>query len=381
MLKPTKEPEEQSPQASSRSVPRKVPSGRAFNDDRLGTNPGGKLYIGFLAGLSRSSDYLPSNEEVKESRFPTDKDLETLFPKYLGNQGVVRRLLKTVQREEMTKVFNGKLAKHYTPQTEGFPLREDALRYYLKNYLVGFDVMGDELHHPLTPLTHNLAIAVVKRMRKLGQRRFGMRIHALENVSSNLDERKQHIWLLMKTVEKLCEKKVPVRIGHGAHLFWEECDDQAIQDLQCRFRKLLKDKEIAVEINITSNYVLLPNTAGAINNVFLMVKKMLDDKLIVIPGTDNDGIWPLSGCLEHKRHSNIAQELCTMLMHPVTAASLAEIDPRTNKSQLMSMIENGHKNTFWSNAGKMSIMPLTGDNGNERWSARANARCSVMSAL
>ena len=215
------------------------------------------------------------------------------------------------------------------------PTISDPIVYsFWKDYVVGYDLVGDEYGAPFVPFVSNSFLDNVQIFAKDAKKNgyFGFRIHGGENlfiprnlqdcdkeiinrsmedsddevIVNNLKEyilsdsnsRKRfafHIGLLLNALSKLSQLKYPTRIGHGV-VFGHE-------DLNCY--EFLSKLDIPLELNLTSNQVLLYQ-----GRYIKFVKKLVDDNYSILLSTDDDGIWSTPKCVKHHHHILVAAEYC-----------------------------------------------------------------------
>jgi hypothetical protein len=197
----------------------------------------------------------------------------------------------------------------------------------LKGWIVGLDLMGDELGYPYIPFVTNAFIQFIK------DEKLGVRIHGGENVLYTSPKHKAfrgfavHMWILTEGIKYLQDniKGLQLRIGHG--VAYSTILDNKIQ-LESNFRwsmLLLKDinsqkeclKPYPFELNLTSNHYLLHNGDLARTSVDChALPSLIENHMKVILSTDNDGIWPLDRCqFAHTQHLGLAAEFCKAISH------------------------------------------------------------------
>ena len=101
--------------------------------------------------------------------------------------------------------------------------------------------------------------------------------------------------------------------------------------------KVLKTLRIAIEVNLTSNNVLVLDT-------FTKEEFRSDDALVrmkglgvpLVLGTDDDGICPIYECKTHGRHISVAREYCLAI----------ETSQLKTQSEIETLIANGINRAF-----------------------------------
>jgi len=88
--------------------------------------------------------------------------------------------------------------------------------------------------------------------------------------------------------------------------------------VSCNFLKMrmfFKKHGIPLEMNMTSNDTLLTQVScsNGTNKVGETLRYMLKEKLKVVIGTDDDGVWPIHKCRHHYQHISVANEFCTAI--------------------------------------------------------------------
>lgn len=218
--------------------------------------------------------------------------------------------------------------------------------------------MGDEIARPFSPLSHSIVTDIVKTMQLRGMSGFGVRLHAMESLpystqcapelkegTSTLvdiartltaDPQFLHALVTYQVVRRTFDLLPPpppslsvtskrFRIGHGTHLVLDttRCSTALACVLE-QFRKFVKEENIVLEVNVTSNHVLLCGTgldaSEQINDVYSMVYRMLELDLPIIFCTDNDGIWPIAACIEHEYHRSVAHQFCVCMMNETSSS-------------------------------------------------------------
>ncbi|KAJ3308243.1 hypothetical protein HDV04_001512 [Boothiomyces sp. JEL0838] len=215
------------------------------------------------------------------------------------------------------------------------PSRSESIVYsFWKDYVVGYDLVGDEYGVPFVPFVSNTFLQKVQDFAKDAKQNgsFGFRIHGGENLfipRKLQDEDKEiinqsmkdfednlmmnnlekytlsgnnsskrfalHIALLLNALSKLSKLQYPTRIGHGVAFGHE--------DLDCF--DFLSKRDIPLELNLTSNQVLLYQ-----GRYIEFVKRLLVENYSVLLSTDDDGIWSTPKCGTHHHHILVAAEYC-----------------------------------------------------------------------
>lgn len=238
--------------------------------------------------------------------------------------------------------------------------RRMANNEYFNKMVVGFDWFGDEFGNPFCAFSHTTFVDLVILCSEKNEK-FGVRLHAGEGLirPSSLDAFDSpaaiaftlHLYVLMESVykyfenynklkaDKLKADNGPnVRIGHGvAFLYGLENTDasQLSRDVH-HFRDFLKSKNVVCELNPTSNHMLLPDTFSSDHSGNRRtLRTFLNAKLPVILCTDDDGIWALNKCVEHRRHISVAHEYCSAVQND-----------GLRRGEIEKMLDLGHQQRF-----------------------------------
>lgn len=235
--------------------------------------------------------------------------------------------------------------------------------------LVGLDWVGDEMGHPFCVFSHDAFISLVVKWKKLNPK-FGLRFHAGEGPirPSSRDPPDStvrlafylHMYILVESIRlchakltkaiqddtEICDKgiKANIRIGHGvAFLFG--CNDPAdnanvvpLVPYLKEFRTFLKENDIVCELNPTSNHMLLSSTFSSNENPKneRTLRMFLRERVPVVLGTDDDGIWAIHKCRRHHHHVSVAAEFCQAI----------ECGDIQTSEELQSLIQWGRKSAF-----------------------------------
>ncbi|KAJ3268502.1 hypothetical protein HDV01_002705 [Terramyces sp. JEL0728] len=225
---------------------------------------------------------------------------------------------------------------------------EPIIYSFWKDYVVGYDLVGDEYGAPFVPFVSNSFLESVQIFAKDAKMNgsFGFRIHGGENLfiprklqdgdkkiinrskkkpndkliidnlkaylqpDSNSSKRfALHIALLLNALSKLSEYKYPTRIGHGVAFGHE--------DLNCY--DFLSNRDIPLELNLTSNQVLLYQ-----GRYITFVKNLVDNNCSILLSTDDDGIWSTPKCVKHHHHILVAAEYCKAIELGLITKNLTE---------------------------------------------------------
>ena len=168
---------------------------------------------------------------------------------------------------------------------------------------------------------------------------FGIRIHGGEGLVSptSLDDDTQrayrrHVGILFRSIQRVTEHRkerqiqsrkeqmgCQMRIGHGVALASSQLDDGST-NYPCSAERLayLHKNGIPIEINVTSNHQLLPNTGST---SLTKTKHIARDVLRsahrghagpqLIFCTDDEGVFDGGRCAcANNRHGSVARELC-----------------------------------------------------------------------
>eukprot|EP00041_Stephanoeca_diplocostata_P037403 m.1416275 g.1416275 ORF g.1416275 m.1416275 type:complete len:869 (+) comp25029_c0_seq123:163-2769(+) len=305
----------------------------------------------------------------------SDKRTEKLFNYFYDSEdGRLVKLLETISKEKCETPFEYLKKPRKNVARDG----EATLSIFLHNYLVGLDVMGDEIAQPFSPLSHSMVTTIVKTMWSRGMSGFGVRLHAMESLpystqgTSDLKEGttsediartltadpqflhalvtyrvvRRTFQLLPQPSPSLSVDSKRFRIGHGTHLTvdTERCSP-ALQLVLTKLCDFVKQNTIVLEVNVTSNHVLLCGTgldaSEQINDVYAMVCRMLELDLPIIFCTDNDGIWPIAACIEHEYHRSVAHQFCVCMMNETSSSKF-------NTLMIRKMVYRAQKAWFMS---------------------------------
>ncbi|UJR17832.1 hypothetical protein I4U23_004731 [Adineta vaga] len=252
-------------------------------------------------------------------------------------------------------------------QLEKLKKVSESTKYFFQ-WIVGFDLFGDELGYPYCPFVARPFINFIKNEREKegGNKNFGVRIHCGENVIFADDNNSAyrlfiaHIYIVFRCLRFLQQElKYGIRIGHG--IAFDRILGQNIS--QSRHRKssvLLAEmrehanflfKTIAFEVNLTSNEYLLGQTirqgTHAQSHCF---DALIDIDAPIILATDDDGIWPIDQCLAgHPGHQSLTAEYC----RAISSSTIKSV------KQLKSIFQATQNFCFWDMNGQM---PKLSDN-------------------
>mmetsp|Transcript_16969 Transcript_16969/g.22223 ORF Transcript_16969/g.22223 Transcript_16969/m.22223 type:complete len:527 (-) Transcript_16969:361-1941(-) len=286
-------------------------------------NPRGhKADFRFLAAFNRNKiqDKQAFGEVVTEAKRLSSMNgqLSKLVEEWCSDEK-----LSKLYQDELKKIQKFETKMLVKPQNS----REETLFQMRRNLIVGLDWVGDEYMFPFCALSHTSVVDFVQKCNKFNER-FGVRIHGGENVvrpvRGNISQEhniayEMTMMILMKGVDLLIEKRLPVRIGHGvAFLSPTEGNSDLGKKLES-FRKSCQEKEVSFEINPTSNDMLLIDDFQSkdIKNNGAKLADHLSFDGKQHPGaiicTDNDGIWAIHKCKPHYHHVSVAAELCQLI--------------------------------------------------------------------
>lgn len=320
-----------------------------------------------VQGVERAAQ-LPNWAEV--ARATRDEVNGRIFQD-LCSTGNICRYLEAVAKHLCADTFLEQLYPHHLVGIDGKEtkieqmtrtIQTDEERRYLRA-MVGLDWVGDELGHPFCIFSHDKFIAFVAECMVYNPN-FGVRIHAGEGPirPSTLDDKTSqvslafylHMYIVCESIKiyrrKLADvllptgKKPNIRIGHGvAFLFgcYElNSVDPFISYLKDFRKNFLQRYKIVCELNPTSNHMLLPSTfqQGAQLQNHRTLPTFLKEKLPVVLGTDDDGIWAIHKCKCHYHHVSVAAEYC----HAIDCGDI------TNNADLKDMLVWGRKSAFSS---------------------------------
>jgi hypothetical protein len=222
------------------------------------------------------------------------------------------------------------------------------------NWVVGLDLFGDELGYPYCPFVVRQFIDYIKSRREYNKR-FGLRIHCGENVIFADDNSAAyrlfiaHMYIVFLSLRFLRQElKSGIRIGHGI-AFEHILDENSMSKSKHRKSSILLAemrhhvqslfKEIAFEVNITSNEYLLGQTLRRGDYAHILrLNSLFKYKAPIILATDDDGIWPIDRCsFVHPGHQSLAAEYCRAI-----SSSLISKDEHLNH-----IIRSTQKFCFW----------------------------------
>jgi adenosine deaminase len=127
-----------------------------------------------------------------------------------------------------------------------------------------------------------------------------------------------------------------LRIGHGVAFLQTEMETDALAavggtgasggaasatpcdgvrtatgDALKEFRAWLKEKRVVLELNPTSNHMLLTDSCVSKDGANTRTLPIfLQEGLLVVLCTDDDGIWAIHKCPHHYQHTSVAYEFC-----------------------------------------------------------------------
>jgi hypothetical protein len=232
-------------------------------------------------------------------------------------------------------------------------------------WVVGLDLFGDELGYPYCPFVAHPFIKYIndRRSEKAGDKRnerFGLRIHCGENVIFADDDSSTyrlfiaHMYIVFRCLRFLqCELKSGIRIGHGIafdrilgkNMSSSRHRKSSVLLAEMREHANYLFKNIAFEVNITSNEYLLGQTLrqGKFGEI-LRLDALFKLKAKIILATDDDGIWPIDRCpFTHPGHHSLSAEYCRAI-----STSLIE-----TPKQLDDILKNTKDFCFWNNGGEL----------------------------
>ncbi len=301
----------------------------------------------FLAGFSR--------EKVKSKHFK-DKDQDEAL-RLLTDSPQDAMLLMAYEITDSSKLKNEQLATRETfaPFVDDLSkLKKDIKKkpsFY--KWLVGLDLFADELGYPYCPFVACPFIKYVQRRRKYNKR-FGLRIHGGENVIFADNDSAAyrlfiaHMYIVFISLQFLQRKlEYGIRIGHG--IAFERIFARSMSRSRHRKSAVLLAvmeymapslfKNIAFEINITSNEYLLGHTLRQADFAHThRLNALFDANIHVILATDDDGIWPIDHCsCVHPGHQSLAAEYC----RAISSSLISE------EGQLESILESAKNFNFW----------------------------------
>lgn len=181
--------------------------------------------------------------------------------------------------------------------------------YAFRPWIVGLDLMGDELGYPFIPFT----LPDFKKFIKEAD--LGVRIHGGENPQYDVEGvgLSVHMTILLLGIRDLHFNGIKLRIGHGTDLatMFERQDYQLPKYVilfTCGFvltnnRWIYEQrswlKTIPLEVNLTSNHYLLYSgqlSSRKDDSAMHPLPQLCSKELSVVLATDNDGIWPIDQC-------------------------------------------------------------------------------------
>ncbi|CAF1210121.1 unnamed protein product, partial [Rotaria magnacalcarata] len=194
------------------------------------------------------------------------------------------------------------------------------------DWVVGFDLFGDEMGFPYCPFVAPEFINYVVKRRSCNTS-FGLRIHCGENVpfadvdSSAYRHFAAHMYIVFRCLRYLQAKlEYGIRIGHG--IAFQRILDGSMKNSKHRKSSVLLAeiqsharhvfKTIAFEVNITSNEYLLGHALrrGDFQQA-LQLEALLNVGVPIILATDDDGIWPIDKCTKDcSGHHSLSGEFC-----------------------------------------------------------------------
>jgi hypothetical protein len=235
-------------------------------------------------------------------------------------------------------------------------------------WVVGLDLFGDELGYPYCPFVARPFIEYIlhRRSEKAGKKRnerFGLRIHCGENVIFADDDSPTyrlfiaHMYIVFRCLRFLqCELESGIRIGHGI-AFDRILGTKMSPSRHRKSSVLLAEmrehanylfKNIAFEVNITSNEYLLGQTLrqGKFGEI-LRLDALFESKAKIILATDDDGIWPIDRCpFTHPGHHSLSAEYCRAISTSLIKTS----------EQLDNILKTTKDFCFWNNGGELQII-------------------------
>jgi hypothetical protein len=279
----------------------------------------------YLAAFTRASVKIKiDNKMIKISDLQKNREWE---------------ILKSVTEKStsLTELINNKDIDFESPiesllQLQGV-LNDSA---FLRKYVVGLDLMGDEKGAPYIPFVDEKFISFALEMSIKTNRTFGFRIHGGE-ISYPSDTKNQaifnkHMQILIDGIRIILGRGIPVRIGHGvgfAHCVSHENEFNGIQEL---YNKVL------IEINPTSNYQLLGVRTGTDDPAYTHAALVLKKKFPIILCTDDDGVlYPLERKLQ-----DVGPKCVSLACEYYMAAQLNILE--TN--EIETCINNGERYKF-----------------------------------
>eukprot|EP00698_Gefionella_okellyi_P010257 TRINITY_DN264_c0_g1_i5.p1 TRINITY_DN264_c0_g1~~TRINITY_DN264_c0_g1_i5.p1 ORF type:complete len:1300 (-),score=151.73 TRINITY_DN264_c0_g1_i5:889-4788(-) len=198
-------------------------------------------------------------------------------------------------------------------------------KFNLRHVIVGFDYMGDERGRPYCPFFLACFKAFAEKWVTVTGRRFGFRIHFGEAVPMNQPSQhdrqfSNHMLAGLTVIADLLETchAVDIRLGHGwgiAFVIQQLALGQTLStDLHEKlekFRSLLHSHQmLAIEVNATSNRVLVQAPDKMFFNDESAIKALHESHIYAVLGTDDDGIIDVQ-CAEHSgQHKSLHGEIC-----------------------------------------------------------------------
>ena len=298
------------------------------------------------AWLSHLAETIGPDRARWEDIFADEKMLEKMFPKNMKN---IRKMLEVLRYQKPIEV--------------GAELTEaDVINTYiqdrLREFCVGFDLVGCEVGRPFSPFLHSKSIELIEEfleMEKAKKRRsaFGIRFHCGELVPRRVARSDKsdpglvaHLQVTIDTIELLSKrfKHLRFRIGHGVAFIHKVSNPVLIKNMK-RMHHFLKTKQIPIEVNLTSNNILIADTF--VHEEFGpadVLRGLNELGLRLILSTDDDGICPIYECKAHGRHISVSREFClaieTKLLKTVhdidslisTAMNCAFVFPRRKRA-------------------------------------------------
>lgn len=202
------------------------------------------------------------------------------------------------------------------------------------------DYISDEKDHPFCPfgldeftdfVTEYNAECKTKKIKS----RLGMRYHCGEmNFSHSIGSDYLHMEITCKIIQKILDKKIPLRLGHGIAFLAFEHDlndrfDIGPQTLEIvKTLNSLKNKKTTFEINLRSNEFLV---FGKENKEGFKILNTMGLNFIL--STDNDGIWDVENKVLGTAYRSVAGEFASAISHQIISS----------KEQLNEIVERaGH---------------------------------------
>ena len=292
----------------------------------------------FLAGFGRHRVELEPNEisdAERSNRFLLERP-----------QRAINKMLREIHASkngEDTEIFR----KFEADLRKVEQVWEDSK--YSHDWVVGFDLFGDELGFPYCPFVTSRFVKFVEDAR-LRNPRFGLRIHCAENVplirplEPEFRMFMAHMYIVFRGLEYLVTRLggKSIRIGHGVAFAWF-LQPSRDHDLGRKSSVLAEEiralapialLDVIFEVNPTSNWYLLPEALRS--HQFALFKDTQEFPRTTL-STDDDGVWPIDHCrLHHDDHYSLAAEYCD-------AISKFSLTPE----QVRSMIHAGVDGRFY----------------------------------